>query len=295
MNKPFCLNDFINYGIIRVNHIIDSNGAFLSYNAFCEKYFKCNFLQYYSLIDAIPKQWEYILRTHTTNHNEKQMFINVPTIMKAEKTCKLVKQNYFENNETLPTYRLQKWNRDLSAEISIEDFLQAFQLIYKITKSPPLQVLQYKLLHRTLVTNRHLFFWKIKDNDNCSFCSTESETYIHLFYECTHSRIYWNKIKTWVRTHTGINIIINATSIILGQLPHTDIWIEIVFLIAKKTLYQCSRHGTYPTIHLFVSNLKHLQYMERRVSDNNNTVANFDHRWGPINLEYNTNINNSSF
>ncbi len=70
-----------------------------------------------------------------------------------------------------------------------------FQNIYITTSSAKLRYFQYQILHRTLVTNRKVELWDIKDSDKCSFCELETETISHLLYDCLHIKIFWFRVK----------------------------------------------------------------------------------------------------
>ena len=52
-----------------IGDIVNENGTFLDYEAFCNKFDKIlTHFQYMSLIDAIPKEWRKMLKNHTLSH-----------------------------------------------------------------------------------------------------------------------------------------------------------------------------------------------------------------------------------
>ena len=54
--KPLFLRDWFNKGILSIQDLLDDAGNILSYQEFNNKYScKSNFLQYYQVISAIPK------------------------------------------------------------------------------------------------------------------------------------------------------------------------------------------------------------------------------------------------
>ena len=59
-----------------------------------------------------------------------------------------------------------------------------------------LRAFQLKILHFALTTNTHLFYYGIRDNWFCSFCTTDKESLEHLFLECVHVRKLWNYVNT---------------------------------------------------------------------------------------------------
>ena len=69
------------------------------------------------------------------------------------------------------------------------------KVYFKATIESKLQDFQYKILTRTLVTNRWLFKCKIINNDLCHFCKLEPETIEHLFRKC----IYTQNLLTFIK------------------------------------------------------------------------------------------------
>ena len=55
-NRPFFLKDWFDSGIVSIQDILSENGKFLSFQEFQQMYkIKCNFLNYYQVVSAIPK------------------------------------------------------------------------------------------------------------------------------------------------------------------------------------------------------------------------------------------------
>ena len=55
-NRPFFLKDWFDLGIVSIQDILRDNGKFLSFQEFQQIYkIKCNFLNYYQVVSAIPK------------------------------------------------------------------------------------------------------------------------------------------------------------------------------------------------------------------------------------------------
>ena len=53
-------HNWIENGITQVRHLLDEHGNFYSHTIFMQKSnVRCNFLEYYSLTSAIPKEWKH--------------------------------------------------------------------------------------------------------------------------------------------------------------------------------------------------------------------------------------------
>ena len=79
-----------------------------------------------------------------------------------------------------------KWRQDLGQEFpyGIIEFGKLHLDIFRITNIPKYRSFQYRLLQRGLVTNVHLFKWQMRQDELCTFCRTEVESMVHLFFEC---------------------------------------------------------------------------------------------------------------
>ena len=62
-----------------------------------------------------------------------------------------------------------------------------------------IEVSQYRLLQRALVTNVHLFKWKIRENDLCTFCSLAKETISHVIFQCEVVQNLWTKVFDFIK------------------------------------------------------------------------------------------------
>ena len=56
-------------------------------------------------------------------------------------------------------------------------------------------IFQYKIMSNVLYLNEKLFKFKIVSSPFCSFCNSEDETPIHLFYSCNQVESLWSKFQ----------------------------------------------------------------------------------------------------
>ena len=57
-----------------------------------------------------------------------------------------------------------------------------------------LKILQYKILHHTVINNKKLYKFKLKESPKCPFCQTD-QTICHMFYECKEAKGLWEKLR----------------------------------------------------------------------------------------------------
>ncbi|XP_049410595.1 uncharacterized protein LOC125873778 [Solanum stenotomum] len=61
----------------------------------------------------------------------------------------------------------------------------------------------YVAIHKGLYTKDILSNWGIIEDDVCSLCKTEVETYQHLFFTCSFSKQIWKKMLNWLLITRG--------------------------------------------------------------------------------------------
>ena len=68
--------------------------------------------------------------------------------------------------------------------------------------------LQFKLLHKRIVTNKKLQVMGLSNTSNCPYCGSIEESVEHAFFQCGVVRIFWKEIERWLRQvlDGGINI-----------------------------------------------------------------------------------------
>ena len=73
------------------------------------------------------------------------------------------------------------------------------------------------MLYRILGTNDYLFKIKRHIDGICNFCKQKNETIIHVLVECVSVRRFWSEVSTLFKSKIGLNLPVNACSIILGD------------------------------------------------------------------------------
>ncbi len=207
-NKVVFYKQWYRNGIKTIGDLLNKNGTIMTYQHFVNTYnVRPNVLAYYGILSAIPAQWKHKLNV-MDNDNEVHPagMTKFDKIMKTNKICKASYDIFREKISTRQKILkgIVKWETALSIPADTVPIGILFDNIYKSTRSRKLQVCQYQILHRSLVTNVDLFKWKLTESDQCTFCKRYPETLEHLILECTISRILWGKLKSWLRRKTGI-------------------------------------------------------------------------------------------
>ena len=89
-----------------------------------------------------------------------------------------------------------KWEEDLGIDNNIE-WEELFILPILSRLNARAIYFQIQILHRTLITNRKLKQFKIRDNDLCDNCN-EPETISHLLFDCEPILELWIELGHWL-------------------------------------------------------------------------------------------------
>ena len=66
-------------------------------------------------------------------------------------------------------------------------------------EGPYTKHMQFKILHRRIVTNRIFFDKGMKYNSSCPYCDTLIETIEHAFIKCDMVKRLWREVAQWLR------------------------------------------------------------------------------------------------
>ena len=68
-----------------------------------------------------------------------------------------------------------------------------FKSLKNICKETKLNELQFKLIHRTIVTNKELYRSGIKTDDECLYCG-DKDSIEHSFIECLFTKLFTQNV-----------------------------------------------------------------------------------------------------
>ena len=106
-----------------------------------------------------------------------------------------------------------------------------------VTKDSRLRVFQYKLLSNVLYLKKMLFRFGKIDWPLCSFCKAIVETPLHLFHNCTKTKLLWDQLKEFISNETLSFPSLTLQSAILGHIDLSDDYSLINHLIPIYKFY----------------------------------------------------------
>ena len=238
------------------------------------------FTTYYGIKRACLKAWPQLNNACERVHLPHIPFI-VNLLLKDDKGTKLFYNkfiSYLDNKCTFP----EKWEIDIDMEN--DDWQKINALIFLSTKNTKLQWLQYRIVHRTLATNKLLKDMKIKDDSNCSFCHNHTETLAHLFFYCPYVYRMWLDIQNWLNTFTEIPISLSVKDIILGICDKNMYVLNAIITTVKAYIYaQRVAEKTDLSIAEVKAKVKDLLELEKYSFKVNGNLNKFYDRWKILN------------
>ena len=94
----------------------------------------------------------------------------------------------------------KKWLQDCGLLINDNiNWTAAYLLAEKCRKSTKLIEFQFKFLHRRVPSKNFLFRIGLQGDENCSFSHTSTGSIIHLFWSCSQTSYFWNKLTEWLK------------------------------------------------------------------------------------------------
>ena len=152
-------------------------------------------------------------------------------------------------------------------------------MVFSLTNDTKLRWFQTRINHRILGTNYLLRKMNISDNDLCSFCHNESETLVHLFYECQIIKRFWKETQNLVKDKCNIVFQEWTKSDILFGSQYFDSVINKIILYGKFHIYYCKMNKARPDTKNLKTQIK-INYTTEKISAHKNkTETKFQNTW----------------
>ena len=201
-----------------------------------------------------------------------------------EKETKL-KEQFIKARQSPPTGSQRKWDQELNFQNRTEiDWKFVYSYPFKVTKETKLLNCQFKFIHRRIATNNFLFKIGKSNTEKCTLCNAETESHIHLFWECYYTQSFWNELENWLNRELSQNV--NLTKLTcLGLSPIKDnSWktLSHILLLGRFFIYTCKLERLIPTINAFKIKLRNTQEIERQVATKNSDTQSFQQKWNNI-------------
>ena len=233
-NVPFNSTMF-NNNMIFLPDFFNEDGTMISQKNLEDRIgVKIPFTQYFGLRKAIPKEWREFMR-----HYQKTQNMERPTIIDWLTKDKKGGQNlrkvwHIEDKESTNIGQI-RWNEELG-EIDNATWSSLYQMADRCKINVRSKYFQFQILHRSIMTNRKLYQFNLRDNEECDQCG-EIETISHLLYNCNYIKQIWNSTINWLSPLIREDIQYDKNSILLGNTRNT-ILVNYIFIVLKHEIYK---------------------------------------------------------
>ena len=243
-NKPIFFKEWSEKGITKVKDLpMTGTNRFLPLNALASKYgIKPCPLGFYGLVSAVKSLRKTITSVDEIKNQNPETLCD--RIMKSQRPGPLIYKKFIKANSLTPTNSQNKWLQDCNylEEENPFNWKLAYLLAPSCTKSTKLIEFQFKFLHRCIPTNNFLFKIGRKENENCTFCHSASETLIHLFWSCHVTSSFWERIVDWLQENLLISseyTLLNITALGLRPDPHPKHTLQLnyIYLLARYHIW----------------------------------------------------------
>ena len=276
------LPHWYNKGIISIADMIYENGKYISQNDLKVVYhITTNFLEYHRVITCV-KTYSNKQNNASKEHKKPTIPNQIKIICKSKKGSKDFYAILFNQNTKYDTTFYSFWEEALGITIDKDMWKQIFRVCFKTIKDNDLIWMQYRVLYRILGTKDLRFKIKSHDDGKCSFCKEYSETILHLFVQCKDVRKFWSELKTHFQLILGIDLAINPSTLILGNLltKTNVIPLNTIYLAAKLYIFRVSKSSQILNYPSFCSFLKRIYLEQEYTAKLEFKEGNFSKIWG---------------
>ena len=138
----------------------------------------------------------------------------------------------------------------------------------------------FKIIHRTLKTNRKLKQFKIKESEICDKCE-HIETIAHLLYECQEAKDLWDAIQNWLRSISPNTSYFDKKWVLLGN-SKNGIIVNNIIMITKHEIYKSKWTKSRLNIHKVKIVIKHQMELEIYLGTIKNCLPKVLGKWALV-------------
>ena len=281
-NKSIFLVNWYNKGVKTIGHFY--NYQINTYYTFSEMQYLYNinpqeFLNYYSLLSAIPNEYKTILQTqgiNTCTMPEKTFCNVIENSKQINKTLYSIQQKSQNTNDNSTE---MKWKKQLNVNENT-DWRIIYIIPFKSTIDTYLRNFQYKFLSRIIPTNKFLTKCGLKECSLCEFCQSDIETIDHLFWECAYIQELWTKLQYFLK-QVNIEIKLNKEMAFFGIIDkkvYSDV-LNFILILIKTFIFNMKIKKCIPNFNIFLNYLKIKIQTEAEIALSKNKLEKHNQKW----------------
>ena len=260
-------------GLCIIDDLVQPSGEIMSYEHFKAQFkIKATYLDYLGLVRSLPRRW----RAETTKKKEQRPVMHpyVAFFLQARQGAK----PFYDKIIGLKHKDSENaWERRWENQVGNVNWREIYTSAYRATQSVRLQMLQYKIITRTVATNILLNRMGVVETDKCMRCNRYRETIEHRFWECEHVRDFWRKVVLWITSLNVLDqIVLNKRHALLGGIE-SDL-VNHVLIVCKDII---SWSDVLDIKHL-KTRMKIEQETEKRIAQWNDDIEKYNTKWNAM-------------
>ena len=168
----------------------------------------------------------------------------------ASKVCYAIFVNASRKKCSITDEKLQqKWIRDINFHRvgTLVDVKRATNSVYLI-------YLHYRIITRTITTDKYLHALQLADSNTCTFCKSAVETISHLFWECPVTQTFIQNIDRQLHSHYQLHFQHNIQSWFFPL--ETDELQTFLITLTKFVIHKARNIGEKPELQHLLNLLK---------------------------------------
>ena len=181
---------------------------------------------------------------------------------------------------------ISKWEADLSLSEDFDFWTQICQNIFKMTKNPNLQLIQFKVLHRSHTTQYKMHRMGFSQSDKCTQCTqNNSDSYFHALWLCSPVQHFWSLVTQKLSLILDCRIPLTPNLCLIGDLAtislplHLSQSVLVALTIAKKTILMNWKNKQSLNISQWLNLLSEFISLEKISATRKNQLTLFTKRW----------------
>jgi hypothetical protein len=291
-DKPVWYDNWQKNNIKYAKDIFDNNGEIMGKQVLDAKYnFQTKYLEYESLLSAIPKLWKYKLNNKGSIINDVHISeeCTINTDKGIKKLCELDTRQIYMGLLSKQTERPtseHKWHEKGNVNISEEEWSSIYSSPYDLIRDTRCQAFQYKVTHRIMACRYNLKIWKIEQSDICKICNEQIDTIEHHLVLCPSTSLFWTSVISWWKANFNISFPVHMYDLIFGLSNDGNDMIinhfNYILLLARFYIYNTKRVDGKLDLYTFLLNCKNEIMTEYNIMATQNKKEIFEKRWGEL-------------
>ena len=164
-------------------------------------------------------------------------------------------------------------------DYSNDELKNIFLRIKSAVVGGKLREFQYKLVHRALYTKEHLFKFGFVNDNLCSFCKNEIETYSHLFWECLYVQRLWLDMIEQLDLIEIRNVDWKIIFVGLAGRSYRVMYCNAIIFLLKYNIYSFRTKGILPSVRKVYKIILDYEEEEKKIAVNKGKLGVHLQKW----------------